>query len=113
VHADGILEVNSLFRNFEKDGSVTGYGMSSPGRIYQKLLDNRNGRLSEEMKARMMTPMELGFYATLVCEAAEESLSRGTQPAEGVTVGPAVDLRELCVRQLGEQAAAAYLGEPR
>ena len=34
IHADGLIEVNPLFRNFEKDQSVTGYGISSPGRLY-------------------------------------------------------------------------------
>ena len=30
--SEGILERNPLFRNFEADGTVTGYGMSRPGR---------------------------------------------------------------------------------
>ena len=109
VHADGIFEVNAMFLNFERGGMVTGYGMSSPGRIYQKFLADRNGQLSEDAKAAMMTPMELGFYATLVCEAAEESLRRGDRVADGVTAGPAIGLRELCVGQLGEDATGSYL----
>ena len=109
LHADGIFEVNPLFRNFEKDGTVTGYGLSSPGRLYEKFLANRNGQLRDEVKASMMTPIELGFYTTLVCEAAEESLREGQHIADGVTAGPAIDLRELCTRELGPDVAADYL----
>ena len=109
LHDEGIFEVNPLFRNFEKDGTVTGYGMSSPGRLYQKILAHRQGQLSDEAKAQLATPLELGFYTTLVCEAAEESLRQGTSVADGVTVGPAIDLRELCARELGAEVAADYL----
>lgn len=109
LHADGILEVNPLFRSFEKDGTVTGYGMSSPGRIYRKFLANRNGGLSDAVKEQMMTPIELGFHTTLVCEAAEKSLREGTRVAEGVMAGASIVLRELCVAELGEDLTAHYL----
>ncbi len=33
IHAEGISEINPLFRNFEAAGTVTGYGISSPGRL--------------------------------------------------------------------------------
>ncbi len=46
IHSDGVAEVNPLFRNFTKDGTVTGYGISNPGRLYRQLLDWRNGQMS-------------------------------------------------------------------
>ncbi len=110
IHPDGIFEINPLFRNFEKDGTVTGYGMSSPGRIYQKFLANRNGELDRSIREQMMTPIELGFYTSLVLEAAELSLARGREVADGAVQGAPVDCRQLRVEQLGEAAAAEYLG---
>lgn len=108
IHPDGIFEVNPLFRNFEKDGLVTGYGISSPGRIYQKFLANRNGKLPEDIKQAMYTPTELGFYTSLVLEGAELSLKKGTQTAPGVTKGKDVDLLQLLKEQLGEDAVKQY-----
>jgi predicted dehydrogenase len=108
VHAEGILEVNPLFRNFEKDKTVTGYGISSPGRLYQQILAWRNGRLSASEREAAFHPMTLGFYATLVLEGAEKSLAEGRKLPGGATLGPAVDLRELTVRQLGARAARSY-----
>ena len=108
VHAEGILEVNPLFRNFEKDKTVTGYGISSPGRLYQQILALRNGKLSAAEREAASHPMTLGFYTTLVLEGAEKSLAEGKKLPGGVTLGPAVDLRQLAIRQLGAQAAKAY-----
>ncbi|HOX59227.1 MAG TPA: Gfo/Idh/MocA family oxidoreductase [Candidatus Paceibacterota bacterium] len=108
VHADGIFEVNPLFRNFEKDGTVTGYGISSPGRLYQQILAHRNGRLSAAEREAASSPIALGFYTTLVLEGAEQSLATGKKLPTGVTLGPAVDLRQLATRQLGSRAAKAY-----
>ena len=101
VHADGIMEVNPLFRNFEKDKSVTGYGISSPGRLYQQILALQNGKLSDAERAAAFHPMTLGFYTTLVLEGAEKSLAEGRKLAGGVTLGQAVDLRQLVIDQLG------------
>jgi hypothetical protein len=56
----------------------------------------------------MLTNTELGFYTTLVCEGAEESLELGGEIADGVTEGTTVDLAELTVRQIGSDAAQAY-----
>ena len=107
IHPDGIFEVNPLFKNFEKDGTVTGYGISSPGRIYQKFLANHNGKLDAEVKKQMLTPTALGFYTSLVLEGAEESLKKGTA-VDGVTRGPAIDLKALLVRELGQDALKQY-----
>ena len=108
THAEGILEVNPLFRNFEKDKTVTGYGISSPGRLYQQILALRNGKLSAAERAAASDPMILGFYTTLVLEGAEKSLAEGRKLPSGATLGQPVDLRQLAVRQLGAGPAKAY-----
>lgn len=108
LHPDGIFEVNPLFKNFEKDGMVTGYGISSPGRLYQKFLAARNGRLDAHVREQMMTPTALGFYTSLVLEGAEESLAKGSLVAEGVTRGVSIDLKGLLARELGQAALAEY-----
>jgi len=108
LHSDGLRQINPLFKTFEKDGTVTGYGISSPGRIYQKILAARNGRLDAKVRAQMATPAELGFYTSLVLEGAERSLAEGHAVAKGVTAGPAVDLKALLVRELGAAAATEY-----
>ncbi len=108
IHAEGIFEVNPLFRNFEKDKSVTGYGISSPGRLYQQALALRNGQLAEEARAAAFSPMSLGFYTTLVLEGAELSLTKGEKLSSGATLGPAVDLRKLAADQLGAGVAKEY-----
>ncbi|OQC13902.1 MAG: putative oxidoreductase YcjS [Lentisphaerae bacterium ADurb.Bin082] len=108
IHPDGIFEINPLFRNFEKDGMVTGYGISSPGRLFQKILADRNGTLTPEMRDQMMTATALGFYTSLVLEGAEESLRKGKEIAEGVTRGIAIDLKALLARELGQSALAEY-----
>jgi len=108
VHAEGILEVNPLFRNFEKDKTVTGYGISSPGRLYQQILALRNDKLSGAEREAAYDPMTLGFYTTLVLEGAEKSLAEGRKLPSGATLGPPVDLRQLVVCQLGAGPAKAY-----
>jgi predicted dehydrogenase len=108
VHAEGIFEVNPLFRNFEKDKTVTGYGISSPGRLYQQILALRNGKLSAAEREAAYDPMTLGFYTTLVLEGAEKSLAEGRKLPAGATLGSPVDLRKLAIRQLGAGPAKVY-----
>jgi predicted dehydrogenase len=108
IHADGIFEVNPLFRNFEADQTVTGYGISSPGRLYEQILAMRNGRLSAAARAAIFSPVSLGFYTTLVLEGAESSLAQGEKSSSGATLGATVDLRELVAAQLGREAASEY-----
>ena len=107
-HPDGIFEVNPLFKNFDKDNSVTGYGIGSPGRLYQQILASRNGKVSAADREAMNSPITLGFYTTLVLEAAEKSLAEGEKLATGATIGSTVDLRKLVVDQLGVKAAKQY-----
>lgn len=104
---DGIQERNPLFRNFEGDGTVTGYGISHPGRLYQKLLRNRNGQLSEKERQQMMAPVELGFWTTVVLQAAELSLRCGERSANGVVRGQEIVVSELLAQELGA-AATSY-----
>ena len=108
IHPDGIFEVNPLFRNFEKDQSVTGYGIGSPGRLYQQILALRNGKLTDGEREAMNSPITLGFYTTLVLEGAEKSLAEGERMGTGATIGSAVDLRKLVTQQLGAKAAGKY-----
>ena len=106
--AEGIQERNPLFRNFEADGTVTGYGMSRPGRIYQKLLRNRNNELSDAERDGLNDPVEQGFWTTVVLEAAELSLTNAPSGKDGAIVGGEVSIDQLLKDQLGE-AAKAYV----
>ncbi len=108
IHPDGIFEVNPLFRNFESDGTVTGYGISSPGRLYRAILARRNGELSREQLDSALSPMSLGFYTTLILQGAEKSLAEGKILPGGATIGTPVDLRQLTVEELGPEAARQY-----
>jgi predicted dehydrogenase len=107
VIADGIFERNPLFRNFEADGTVTGYGMSHPGRLYEKLHAHRNGQLTATEAAALGDLFELGFWTTVVCEAAEESLQQGQETPGGVVHGVTIDLATLLEDRLGA-AAGGY-----
>lgn len=108
IHPEGIFEINPLFRNFEKDNTVTGYGMSSPGRMYEQILAFRNGKLPEAVQKAVESPMALGFYTALVLEAAEQSLVQGKKLSTGATLGVSIDLQELVQKQLGEDASRSY-----
>jgi predicted dehydrogenase len=111
IHREGVVQVNPLFRNFEKDNNVTGYGISNPGRLYQQMLDWQNGRPSPDEKNSALNPHVLGFYSTLVLEAAEKSLSEGQPGGGGVTLGAAVDLKQLAGKELGSAAAEYGLAQ--
>jgi len=108
IHAEGMNEINPLFRNFEKDGTVTGYGVSSPGKMYQQILALRNGTLKPAEREAALTPMALGFYATLVLEAAEKSLADGKKLPTGATIGEAINLADFAGQEIGAAAAGEY-----
>ena len=108
IHPDGVIQVNPLFRNFEKDGSVTGYGIGNPGRLYEQILAWRNDELSCQDRELCLSPKRLGFYTTLVLEGAEKSLAEGNRGDTGATLGTTVDLKTLTARQLGNKAAGEY-----
>lgn len=108
IHGDGISEINPLFRNFNKDQRVTGYGITSPGRLYEQILARRKGLLSRADLDIALSPMKLGFFATLMLEGAEQSLAGGEKVGSGTTLGTMIDLRKLAVRELGAPAAVQY-----
>lgn len=108
IHAEGLSQVNPLFRNFETDKRVSGYGIASPGRLYEQILARRRGTLSEAELQSTLSPMTLGFYATLVLEAAEKSLAEGEKLGSGAACGSTIDLRKHAVQELGAKAASDY-----
>ncbi|HEY1789373.1 MAG TPA: Gfo/Idh/MocA family oxidoreductase [Verrucomicrobiae bacterium] len=98
IHADGVNEVNPLFRNFEKNGKVTGYGISNPGRLYQDILARRNGTTTGNSE----TPLD--FYSTVIVAAAEHSLEQGEKSGVGATRGEAIDVAKFVRKQIGNAA---------
>lgn len=113
LHPDGISEVNPLFKNFAADGTVTGYGMESPGRLYQRILAHRNQQLDAAAREELLGPFETGFYTTLVLEGAEQSLATGETVADGVTFGRCINLETLLREQVGAQEAEGYMSQQR
>lgn len=104
THDGGIVERNPLFRNFEPDGTVSGYGISRPGRLYQKLLANRKGTLDEQQRRELLDPVELGFWTTVILEAAEQSLRQGSRDEHGAVRGPEVQVQRFLSERLGDAA---------
>jgi predicted dehydrogenase len=104
VTTAGIEERNILFRNFESDQLVTGFGIDSPGRIVDHILRFRRGAMPDAERAALLSPFALGFYTTLVCECAQESLARGSALDGGVVVGATVDARQRLRECLGDAA---------
>jgi predicted dehydrogenase len=108
VTPQGIDDRNILFRNFEENGVVSGYGMDSPGRILANILRFRNGKIGAPEKEELFSPFTLGLYTTLVCESAHESLARGKDLGNGVIRGAPVDARELLSQRIGGAAQQYY-----
>ncbi len=106
---DGIFERNPLFRNFEEDGTVSGYGIRSPGEAIRNFLNYRNGMLGEDKKKNLYSFFDVGFYTTLVCEAAHASLSEGKEIAKGVISGKEIILKDFLCHQIGKDASQSYL----
>lgn len=90
ILADGIFERNPLFRNFESDGMVGGYGMSSPGRLLGDIQRFRRGELSPSRLQWLQSPDAMGYYTTAICEAAHRSLAGGSSVGRGVVRGSAI-----------------------
>ena len=104
----GIDDRNILFRNFEEDGKVSGYGMDCPGKIIQNILRFRNGEIHPAELESLFSPFSLGFYTTLVCECAHASLQKGASLPEGVVLGSTVDVRSYLREQIGRAADSYY-----
>jgi predicted dehydrogenase len=103
IIAEGIFERNPLFRNFESDGSVSGYGISCPGRIYRQIMRFRNHELTDAELQSLHSPMSLGFYTTVICEAAHRSLDLGHTTGPGVIRGELIRVRELLKETIGRE----------
>ena len=100
IHSSGVNEINPLFRNFESNGTVGGYGISNPGRLYQQMLAHQNGQpVAEELDSTLPN-----FYTTVISEAAEKSLAQGEKFTTGMTRGGTVDLRNFVRSQIGPAA---------
>lgn len=108
VLSDGIFERNPMFRNFEPDGLVSGYGMRSPGKIIQNMLRFRNSELSKAETEKLMDPFSLGFFTSLVCEGAHRSLESGEKTTDGVVTGKQIILKDLLIREIGKEASELY-----
>ena len=108
VVAGGIFERNPLFRNFESNGMVSGYGIRSAGKIIENMIRYRNGLLSKEEVEKLMDPFSLGLYTSLVCEGAHRSLEAGASSDEGVITGTPVILKDLLEREIGKTESAVY-----
>jgi predicted dehydrogenase len=108
VLPDGIFERNPLFRNFEPDGTVSGYGISSPGKILKNIIRFREGSMPDAEYERLTDPFSLGFYASLICEAAHISLESGHTNRNGVVSGSPVDLTALLEQKIGREGRDLY-----
>ena len=108
ITSAGIEARNVLFRNFKSDGSVSGYGMSCPGHILAAIRRFRSGDMDNAEVGENLSPLNLGFYTTLVCECAHASLSQGTEIASGVISGTEIDAVSYLNKQIGAQAAQIY-----
>ena len=102
--ADGIFERNPLFQNFESDGTVSGYGIRSPGKILQNIIRHRNGQMDQQERERLCCPSSLGFPASVVCNAAHASLERGRLCGNGVVHGSRIDIAELVATCTGKRS---------
>jgi hypothetical protein len=109
INRDGVVERNPIFQAKGPDGLVEGFGMSSPGAILTNILKDRAGRLGGEERAKLLSPLGLGFYTTLICHGAHASLAAAEEGPAGVLPGGAVDLGDLIRRELGPEAAGKYL----
>jgi hypothetical protein len=108
VLSDGIFERNPLFRNFESNGMVSGYGMRSPGQILENILRFRNSKITDRELDELMNPFSLGFFTSLVCEGAHRSLKAGDKSRKGVTIGKQIILKDLISSEIGEEGEKYY-----
>lgn len=104
VTPQGIDDRNILFRNFEENGIVSGFGMDCPGKIVANILRFRNGKIGTTEREEFLSPFTLGLYTTLVCECAHESLAKGRDLGGGVVRGAPIDTRELLSQRIGGAA---------
>ena len=101
---DGVEDPNILFQTTDIDGMVTGFGMSVPGDLLTNFIERRDGALDDAETEELLSPMQLGFWATAIVEAAHESLRRGEGTDNGVTFGAQVQVEDLLRERLGGDA---------
>lgn len=104
-HGQGLMEPNVLFRTFEPDGRVSGFGMSKPGRIYEAIQAWQEGVMSEEERQEKLSPHETGFWVTVAVEAGLRSLAAGEE-ANGIVAGREVQVDAMLRDVLGSEADA-------
>ena len=108
ITARGVENPNVQFLTFAADGSVSGYGLDSPGRILETIARARSAPLSEQEGDRLRSPYALGFYTTLICECALASLEAGGPEADGAVVGRTVEAKAFLSDRIGSDAARYY-----
>jgi len=101
-------EINTGFKFLGPDGLWGGYGMESPGAIFNHFLAHMNGQLTVDQRAALIDPLVLGFYSTVVVAAAEESIRQG-EKSNGFIRGASVTVDNFLVDRLGADSSR-YVG---
>jgi len=102
---NGIEDPNILFQTTDPDGTVIGFGMSVPGNLLCKFAQRRDGLLSESEIESFYDPITLGFWSSVIVEAANLSLRNGERTENGVTFGEEIKVSSLLDEQLGSEAS--------
>jgi hypothetical protein len=108
ITAAGVENPNVQFLTFAADGTVSGYGIDSPGRILKTISRARAGILTDGERGELTSPAALGFYTTLICECALASLESGRRDPYGSVVGPPIDAKSFLTDRIGEAAVRYY-----
>ncbi len=98
----GIEDRNVLFRNFERDGYVSGYGISNPGRLLEQIAAFRNAG-PDAVHEDPYSPFASGVLTALVCDCAHASLAGGVEE-NGVIHGVEIDARTFLKDSIGDDA---------
>ncbi len=104
VTPHGIENRNVLFRNFERDGVVSGYGIDSPGKIIENIGRFRRGEIPDDELESLLSPFALGLFTTLVCDCAHASLASGVEHDRGVVVGAPIETRRFLTEKIGNES---------
>ncbi len=64
--------------------------------------------MSAPEREAALSPFALGFYTTLVCECALQSLADGRTAEGGVVLGATVDARQLLRQRVGPSGDTYY-----
>ncbi len=102
THPSAFGELNPVFRFHDAAGRVSGYGIDTPGALYEAIARRRGGSMPAEELQALTAAESLGFSATLVAEAAVASLRAPREAGGEVALGDHVRAA------LGAPAAARY-----